>query len=113
MTGLSTALLLTALAHLAIGSALAQSKTVTVYKPDGTRYCQGGEIPLDEMAKQLVKAEIEVVSKTKGQDGLVHPQNCGGITGRLNTYDIASEDLEKARALGFKELTPPAQKSDK
>ena len=115
LTIVLTALFLAGSVSFSVEPSAAESATVTVFKADGTRFCPGNgkEIPLDEMAKQLTKEGIDVVSQSKGQGGLLHTQVCGAITGSVNTYDIASENLGKAITLGFKELKPPAYKSAK
>ena len=76
--------------------------TVSVYQPDGTLQCgEGEEIPLDTMAKKLTDAGIAVISKKKSNDGLMHTAQCGGLTGQINLFEIASQDLAKAVGLGF------------
>ncbi|MGY4319454.1 hypothetical protein [Bradyrhizobium sp. JR3.5] len=85
-----------------------ESKTAVVYKYDGTILCaEGTGIKLDEMAKELTRAGIAIVSQKKAADGLMHIQLCGSITGSVNAYEIASSDLQKALDLGFSYLITP------
>lgn len=79
--------------------------TVQVFKYDGTLQCgMGGEIPLDEMAKELETAGIDVVASRKGTDGLVHINVCGSSTGAINVYVIDRGDLPAAERLGYRLL---------
>jgi hypothetical protein len=78
------------------------SKTAVVYKYDGTLQCgEGTEVPLDVMAKELTGAGIKIESQRKSTDGLIHIAVCGSVTGSVNTYEIASSDLDKALDMGF------------
>ena len=78
---------------------------VQVYKYDGTLQCgMGGEIPLDEMAKELETADIEVIESRKGTDGLVHITVCGSSTGAINVYVINRGALPAVERLGYRLL---------
>jgi hypothetical protein len=84
------------------------SKTVVVYMLDGTLSCGvGTEIPLEVMAKKLTGAGINIVSQHKSTDGLAHITVCGSITGAVNTYEIATSDLDKALDMGFLYFVTP------
>ncbi len=84
------------------------SKTVVVYKYDGTLMCgQGKEIKLDVMATELMQRGISIISQRKTTDGLMHFQLCGSITGSVNAYEIVPSDLQKALDLGFSYLITP------
>jgi hypothetical protein len=77
---------------------------VRVSKPDGSLQCgQGSATPLAKMQEEL--KDLPVYSSENKADGLMHIQVCGSPTGRHNVYEIDRTDLEKARALGFKEWT--------
>jgi len=79
--------------------------TVQIYKYDGTLQCgMGGEIPLEEMAKELETAGIDVVTSRKGTDGLAHISVCGASTGAINVYVIDREALPAAQKLGYRLL---------
>lgn len=79
--------------------------TVQVYKYDGTLQCgMGGEIPLEEMAKELETAGIDIVTSRKGTDGLAHISVCGASTGAINVYIIDREALPAAQKLGYRLL---------
>jgi hypothetical protein len=76
--------------------------TSNVYKYDGTLQCGlGQEIPLAEMAQELLDAGVPVISSHKSSDGLLHIALCGALTGEINVYEIATADLLKALQLGF------------
>ncbi|TIX44666.1 MAG: hypothetical protein E5W81_01725 [Mesorhizobium sp.] len=77
----------------------------SVYKYDGTLQCGlGQEIPLAEMAQELLDAGVSVISSRKSSDGLLHIEVCGALTGQINVYEIATPDLYKALQLGFAPL---------
>lgn len=74
---------------------------VFVFKYDGSQQCgMGKKIPLDVMAKQL--KNIKIYSKANKNDGMMHIQVCGSITGFANVYEIDAKDLPAAEKLGFK-----------
>ncbi|HEX4926213.1 MAG TPA: hypothetical protein VFV50_19120 [Bdellovibrionales bacterium] len=75
--------------------------TVRVYKPDGSKQCEGGGIELADMEKQL--KGIKVLAREKANDGKMRIQMCGADTGQLNVYEIPAGDLAKAQKAGFKE----------
>jgi hypothetical protein len=76
---------------------------VLVYKPDGSLQCNRGQaISTEVMAKEL--KGIEIFSMDNRSDGMMRVQVCGAATGRINVYEIAVKDYEKAVAMGFKEL---------
>jgi hypothetical protein len=78
------------------------TSTSKVYKYDGTLQCGlGEEIPLAEMAQDLVDAGVSVISSHKSSDGLLHFALCGALTGQINVYEIATVDLYKALQVGF------------
>ncbi len=84
------------------------SQTVIVFQYDGSKQCEGDSgMSLDDMAKVLTGAGIEVRNRKQAHDGLLHPAVCGFSTGRINTYEIASSDLDKALGLGFSYLATP------
>ncbi len=74
---------------------------VFVYKYDGSLQCgMGKAIPLEVMAKQLTG--IPVLSSAKKNDGMMHIQVCGSITGMANVYQIPAKHLKTAESKGFK-----------
>lgn len=79
--------------------------TVQIFKYDGTLQCgMGGEIPLEEMAKELETAGIDIVNSRKGKDGLAHISVCGASTGTINVYAIDRAALPAAQKLGYRLL---------
>lgn len=77
-------------------------KVSHVYKYDGTKQCgEGQEISLEAMSKQL--ENIKVLSMSKKNDGMMRIQVCGAPTGQANVYEIDTENLAKAKKLGFQE----------
>jgi len=81
-----------------------KTKTVKVYRYDGTLQCgMGKRIALEEMQKDL--KEIPVISSAHLNDGLMRIQLCGSPTGDANVFEIEEGHLEKAKTLGFREWT--------
>jgi hypothetical protein len=79
--------------------------TVQVYKYDGTLQCgMGREASLEEMAKELEIAGINVISSGKGTDGLEHIGVCGASTGAVNVYTIHGSSLPAVQRLGYRLL---------
>jgi len=79
-----------------------EQETVEVYKYDGTRQCgEGFEISLEQMAKELTSAGIEIIEQRKGSDGMIYTAVCGGGSGSINVFKIRSSDAEAAGRLGF------------
>lgn len=78
-----------------------QNGRVWIVKGDNSKQCGTQGTSLDAMAKQL--KGIQVFSKEKKSDGLMHIQMCGADTGRLNAYEIKSSDLKTAKDVGFRE----------
>ena len=77
-------------------------QTVKVYRYDGTLQCgMGKRIALEEMQKEL--KDIPILSSGHLNDGLMRIQLCGSPTGDANVYEIEEVNLEKAKALGFRE----------
>jgi hypothetical protein len=65
---------------------------VRVWKHDGTLQCgMGSEIPLEKMQKQLE----EIIGSVGGAEKRILPLQiiavCGHFTGRVNTYEISTE----------------------
>tara|TARA_B100001248_G_C27163827_1_gene354744 strand:+ start:225 stop:605 length:381 start_codon:yes stop_codon:yes gene_type:complete len=77
------------------------SKTIKVFKADGSRQCEKDSgVSLDVMSKQL--GPIKIYSSKKQHDGLMHASVCGGITGYVNVYEIDASQLKSAEDSGFK-----------
>lgn len=83
-------------------------RRVFVYKQDGGKQCEPGTaISLNKMAREL--KNIKIFSKKKGQgDGFVIAL-CGAHGTGINVFEIGVKDLEKAKELGFLELTGDKQ----
>lgn len=80
------------------------SRRVRVFRYDGSLQCgQGKAVAVDVMAKDL--KGLEIFSKEKKKDGLMHIQVCGAATGTANVYEISEADLPRAEKLGFKKWT--------
>src|SRR5262249_14224819 len=92
-----------------IGGAPAETKIsdedhVFVYKYDGSLQCgMGKAVSLETMGREL--QGIPVVSSAKKNDGLMHIQVCGSITGKANVFEIPAKFLKGAEAKGFKRWT--------
>ncbi|MBX3019399.1 MAG: hypothetical protein KF767_16045 [Bdellovibrionaceae bacterium] len=73
---------------------------IRVFKYDGSLQCnQGKAISLETMQKEL--KGIEVFSSENKPDSLMRIQQCGTPTGRANVFEIARENLDAAKKLGF------------
>lgn len=78
---------------------------VQVYKYDGSLQCgMGRAVSIEEMAKELETAGIDVVASRKDEDGLSHISVCGASTGAINVYVIDRRSLSAARRLGYRLL---------
>lgn len=76
---------------------------VRVYKPDGSRQCEKKPgVAVDIMEREL--AGIEVISRVKRKDGLMHIQVCGSPSGMINVFEIKATYLKQAEQRGFKRL---------
>jgi hypothetical protein len=77
------------------------SKTVKVFKYDGSKQCgMGKAIDLAIMEREL--KGIKVVASEKKNDGMMRIQMCGAASGDANLYEIDRKDLKKAEKKGFK-----------
>lgn len=99
---------------LAVGTALvlllvaatAESGTALVAKSNDGLQCQpGSEVALDEMAAELVGAQIAVLASSVQNDGKHRIMQCGSGKGDFNVYEIPANDLKDALALGFEDVT--------
>lgn len=73
---------------------------IRVFKYDGSLQCnQGKAIAIETMQKEL--KGIEVFSSENKADSLMRIQQCGTPTGRANVFEIARENLDAAKKLGF------------
>lgn len=80
-----------------------RTKSVFVFKADGTKQCGiGSAMSVQQMAQEL--AEIKIISQENKSDGKLYPMVCGAPTGKVNVYEIPEADLSKAVAAGFKEF---------
>ncbi|MCM2278826.1 MAG: hypothetical protein NDJ89_12190 [Oligoflexia bacterium] len=112
-------LLLGLLAWTAAPEAFAAAKKpsegqVWVARPDGEKSCgmEAGQ-PLEAAAEELRRAGVTVLESRKGNDGKMHIQVCGALTGSLNAHLIAGKDLARARELGFSETQIFSKKEEK
>jgi len=86
----------------------------TVYIADGSVQCEEGGKTGDETAKMLTDNAISV---SETQCGHLAVQAmiamCGGPTAAINVHTIPTADLEKAQALGFKNVLTLKQGDNK
>lgn len=84
-----------------------------VYKYQGSRQCEGGGVPLEDMKLQLQSAGVVVTGTSCGMDGRMYPAFCGGADGRINVFTINSNSVNTALSQGFSPLSdlPGAQKT--
>ena len=77
---------------------------VKIYKYDGSLQCgMGKSVSPEDMQKDL--KGLKVYSASSKTDGLMHIQQCGTPTGKVNVFEIDRKDLATAKKLGFKEWT--------
>lgn len=85
---------------------------VRVYQDDEAIACQNtGTIALKTHGKLLVDENIELHCSQKGHDGMSYTESCGSNTGAINVFTLHTKDLNKAKSLGFSQLSelPDAQ----
>lgn len=84
-----------------------------VYKYQGSRQCEGGGVPLEEMKRQLQASGVVVTGTSCGMDGRMYPAFCGGADGRINIFTINSNSVNSALSQGYSLLSelPGAQKT--
>lgn len=96
----SSALILTACANTA-----SQQPTL-VYINSGAIQCESDGKTGAETAQLLTDENITVNSTQCGHlSNIAVVAMCGGIGTNINVHNIASADLEKAKALGFENVT--------
>jgi hypothetical protein len=81
------------------------TRSIEVFKPDGSVQCEPGSgVPLEQMRRQLTGAGIAVHAARTARDMQIRPAVCGTATGTLNAYIIDAGRIEEARALGFEPM---------
>ena len=76
--------------------------TVKIYKSDGSKQCEDPGISLADMQLELTDNNIAVLSANCAfMTGVSVPAVCGGVTLRINVYEINVAELEEAQKLGF------------
>jgi len=89
---------------LALGACT--SETVRVYEDTGERQCEESGIKLPESRAKLEDAGVEVLNSQCGiRTGIAVPAVCGGPTVNIHTHQINTNDIEKAKALGFEDIS--------
>lgn len=73
---------------------------VAVYKSDGSRQCESGGVSPETMQTELSDIQVYAARKDVLRDRMFAAV-CGGMTGNVNVYTIAADDLPKAEQLGF------------
>jgi hypothetical protein len=70
-------------------------------KSTGALQCSGGGESLAAMQTDLAGGGVQVLSASRGSDGLSHPQVCGTSDGSLNLFEIPAAQQSAAEALNF------------
>ncbi len=79
------------------------SKTTWVYEYDQSIQCElKSGTSLESSRKKL--SSISVLREKKDHDKIARAQVCGALTGRINSFEISAQDLEKAMNLGFQQF---------
>ena len=86
-------------------SSASSSENIWVKRSDFGVSCEKDKAQsLEAGAEDLKKAGIQVFESGKGADNKMHIQVCGAPSGNENRYLISKSEIEKAKALGFKEV---------
>ena len=84
---------------------------IWVTRADGSRQCDRSQKMASpaQVAAQVQAAGILVFQSRSGNDGQMHAQECGALTGRTVDLEISRSDVRKALSLGFvtKEAASP------
>lgn len=77
-----------------------------VAKDLGLKQCEqrSGQEALARMQQSLDQQQIQVLDAHCASDGMMRTQVCGAPQGKLGIYKISAFQLEKAQALGFKQV---------
>lgn len=86
---------------VAYGNSRAPEAVTKVFKHDGSVQCVKKGVSVEEMAKKLTDAGIDVICGQKGRDGYAHCAACSCKTGLINVYTIHSANVPDAKSLGF------------
>jgi len=83
----------------------ASSHTVKVFKNSGARQCRTVDVSGEAMGKTLTDNGIKVFSSTCAHDGLTRVAACDFDAGLFYVYEITAQHIQKARDLGFEEIS--------
>ena len=80
---------------------------VEVFKPTNGRQCENDSVPLEKHAAELQRAGVGIASSRTGLvPGIdVVMQLCGSPTQTANYFSINPADIEKAKAIGFRQAS--------
>lgn len=79
---------------------------INVYISNGKRQCEKNALPIETTKGYLINAGIGVSAQSCGLlNGLVYSSVCGGSTGQVHVFTIDQSQLDKAKSLGFAELS--------
>jgi len=79
---------------------------INVYISNGKRQCLNNALPINVTKSYLVNAGIEVSAESCGLlNGVMYSSVCGGSTGQVHVFTIDETNLDKAKTLGFDELS--------
>lgn len=92
-----------------LGGPVSQKATVWITRPDGSLQCDAqiegtAADPVVKAKAELEKKGVKVLEAKKRNDGLMRAQACGIATGNETAFLISTQDLAKAKALGFAAL---------
>lgn len=79
---------------------------INVYISNGKKQCLSKALPMSVTKGYLDTAKINVSAQSCGVlTGIMYASVCGGPTGQVHVFTIDETDLNKAKALGFAELS--------
>lgn len=95
----------------ACGGGSDNEDSVSVFKSNGAVQCTGGGVTLATLEGQLTAGKVQVRASACGNDGLVYAAVCGAPDGRIGIFQIPSDQVAAAAAVGFAPLsTAPGAK---
>ena len=79
---------------------------LNVYISNGQQQCFNSALPINTTKGYLTDAGIAVSAQSCGLlNGVMYSSVCGGSTGQVHVFTIDENNLDKAKDLGFDELS--------
>ena len=79
---------------------------INVYISNGKQQCENNALPITVTKSYLVDAGIGISAQSCGiLNGVMYASVCGGASGQVHIFTIDKNDLDKAKAIGFDDLS--------